>query len=98
MFVNEVRFIYILKRVIWFTLDNELPEMGRKQWSETYCAKLNRNLSPAIMDMIGSVRSKIYSIRKLIERDGERHEMAKERYKILYLDLPVEDRVSTIQE
>lgn len=71
--------------------------MGAKQWSETYDSKLEGNISPALVDMIGSVRPKIYSIRKIIERDGDRYEMAKDRYKILYNDLPVEDRVSRIQ-
>lgn len=44
--------------------------------------------------MIGSVRSKIYSIYKIIERDNERYLMAKEHYKILNNNLSLEDKVS----
>ncbi|CAD1470590.1 unnamed protein product [Heterotrigona itama] len=73
--------------------------MGRKQWLDTYCKKLARDRSPAIIDMIGSVRSKIYSIFKIIERDNEKYKMAKEHYKILYANLSIEDRItiSTIE-
>lgn len=75
-------------------LDKELPQMGYKQWLDTYCTKLLGDNSPALIDMIGSIRSKVYSICKIIERDGERYEMAKERYKVLHASLSVEDRVS----
>ncbi|XP_076663019.1 uncharacterized protein LOC143366115 [Andrena cerasifolii] len=75
-------------------LDEELSEMGTQQWSQTYNFNVCGNISPALVDMIGSVRPKIYSIRKIIERDGERYEMAKDRYKILYNDLPMEDRIT----
>lgn len=44
--------------------------------------------------MIGSVRSKIFSICKIIERDNEKYEMAKEHYKKLHANLSMEDRVS----
>ncbi|XP_017754601.1 PREDICTED: cilia- and flagella-associated protein 69-like [Eufriesea mexicana] len=79
--------------------DEELPQMGNKQWVDTYCMKLFRDNSPAVIDMIGSIRSKIYSICKIIERDGERYDMAKERYKVLHASLSIEDRItiSTIQ-
>ncbi|XP_043249722.1 uncharacterized protein LOC122395876 [Colletes gigas] len=76
------------------TDDEELSQMSNRQWIETYHTKLCGNISPAIHDMIGSVRSKIYSIRKIIERDIEKYEMAKEHYKILYIDLPMEDRIT----
>ncbi|XP_076162248.1 cilia- and flagella-associated protein 69-like isoform X3 [Ptiloglossa arizonensis] len=74
--------------------DKEFPQMGNQQWLETYGTKLCGDISPSILDMIGSVRSKIYSIRKLIKRDSERYEIAKEHYKILYIDLPKEDRIT----
>ncbi|XP_053971100.1 uncharacterized protein LOC128872444 isoform X1 [Hylaeus volcanicus] len=74
--------------------DEEVPQMGNKQWLETYHTQLCGNISPAILDLIGSIRSKIYSIRKIIERDNERYDMAKERYKILYIDLTMEDRIT----
>ena len=75
-------------------LDEELPQMSNRQWSDTYHIKLTQNISPAIIDMIGSVRSKIYSIRKIIERDQKRYQHAKEHYKILYADLSMEDRIT----
>ncbi|XP_033335509.2 cilia- and flagella-associated protein 69, partial [Megalopta genalis] len=74
--------------------DEEFPSMGKKQWLDTFQTKLFGHVSPAIIDMIGSVRAKIYSIRKIIERDNERYKMAKQHYKILYFDLPVEDRIT----
>ncbi|CAK9831943.1 Cilia- and flagella-associated protein 69 [Anthophora retusa] len=76
------------------TEDVGLPQMGQKQWLDTYATQLSKDISPAINDMIGSVRSKIYSICKIIERDNERYEIAKERYKILYADLSMEDRIT----
>ncbi|XP_017798421.1 PREDICTED: cilia- and flagella-associated protein 69-like [Habropoda laboriosa] len=74
--------------------DVKLPQMGHKQWLDTYDTKLSRDISPAINDMIGSIRSKIYSICKIIEKDNERYEIAKERYKILYANLSMEDRIT----
>ncbi|XP_029050719.1 cilia- and flagella-associated protein 69-like isoform X2 [Osmia bicornis bicornis] len=74
--------------------DEELPQMSNRQWSDTYRIKLTQNISPAVIDMIGSVRSKIYSLRKIIERDQKRYQHAKEHYKILYADLSMEDRIT----
>lgn len=77
-----------------FCLDEELIHMNQKQWFDSYYTRLAKDSSPAIIDMIGSVRSKIYSIYKIIERDNERYLMAKEHYKILNDDLSLEDKVS----
>ncbi|KAG7212571.1 hypothetical protein KM043_012870 [Ampulex compressa] len=74
--------------------DIELPQMGTKQWMDTYRSKLLSNVSPTLIDMIGSVRSKIYSIRQIIEREHEKYEFARNRYKILLHDLPIEDRIT----
>ncbi|XP_076642623.1 cilia- and flagella-associated protein 69-like [Halictus rubicundus] len=74
--------------------DEEFPAMSKKQWLETFQTKLCGHISPAMIDMIGSVRAKIYSIRKIIEKDNEKYNMAKQHYKILYYDLPVEDRIT----
>lgn len=57
--------------------------------------KLAVDSSPTIVDMIGSVRAKIFSILKIIERDGDRYEIARKHYKILLHELPTEDRVSS---
>lgn len=75
-------------------LDEELIHMSQKQRFDTYFTKFSKDNSPAIIDMIGSVRSKIYSIYKIIERDNERYLMAKEHYKILNNNLSLEDKVS----
>lgn len=73
-----------------------MPQMSNKQWLETYSTKLTRNISPAIEDMIGSVRSKIYSICKIVERDNDRYKLAKEHYKMLHAELSMEDRVRIV--
>ena len=77
-----------------FYLDEEFINMNQKERIDTYFTKLARDSSPAIIDMIGSVRSKIYSIYKIIERDNERYLMAKEHYKILNDSLSLEDKVN----
>lgn len=90
--------MHISTSIVFIMLDEELPQMSNKQWSDTYRTKLTQNISPAIIDMIGSVRSKIYSIRKIIERDQKRYQHAKEHYKILCADLSMEDRVSVAKQ
>lgn len=77
-------------------LEPELPQMSTKQLIDTYHSKLTADTCPAMIDMIGSTRPKIFSMLKIIERYGERYEMAKEHYKILLNNLPVEDHVSFI--
>ncbi|KAI4500543.1 hypothetical protein M0802_004505 [Mischocyttarus mexicanus] len=74
--------------------DPELPQMGVKQWWDTYHGKLTYDVSPALIDMIGSVRSKVYAIRQIIERYGEKYEMARDHYKILIDGLPIEDQIT----
>lgn len=71
--------------------------MGMKQWTDIYRSQLTADVSPTIIDMIGSVRSKIFSILKIIERDGDKYETAKKHYKILLDKLPIKDRVSKTQ-
>ncbi|XP_050588373.1 uncharacterized protein LOC126921145 [Bombus affinis] len=95
---EEIR-IEVKRNVDGTVKDVKLPQMSKKQWLNTYCIKLARDNSPAIIDMIGSVRSKIYSICKIIERDNEKYEMAKEHYKKLHANLSMEDRItiSTIE-
>lgn len=76
--------------------DPEWPQVGIKQWTDTYGSKLSADISPTIVDMIGSVRSKIFSIVKIIERYGDRYEVANRHYKILLDALPTKDRVSLV--
>lgn len=68
--------------------------MGAQQWTDTYGSELSADISPAMVDMVGSVRSKIFSIVKIVERDGDKYEAANRHYKILLNELPTEDRVS----
>jgi len=68
--------------------------MSKQQWIATYCLNLTANDSPTIVDMLGSTRSKIFSILKIIEREGDKYEMAANHYKVLLNDMPIEDCVS----
>lgn len=70
--------------------------MGTKQWTDTYRSQLTADVSPTIIDLIGSVRSKIFSILKIIERDGDKYATARNHYKILLNELPTKDRVGLI--
>ncbi|XP_046828282.1 cilia- and flagella-associated protein 69-like [Vespa crabro] len=74
--------------------DTELPQLGPKQWLETYRTKLRYEVSPAMIDLIGSSRSKIYALRQIIERYGEKYQMARDHYKILINDLSIEDKIT----
>ncbi|XP_018396892.1 PREDICTED: cilia- and flagella-associated protein 69-like, partial [Cyphomyrmex costatus] len=74
--------------------DPEFPQMGTKQWLDTYRSQLTEDASPTITDMIGSVRSKIFSILRIIERDGDKYEIAREHYKILLDELPTKDHIT----
>jgi len=76
--------------------DPEFLQMGTKQWRDTYCFQLTEDVCPTIFDMIGSVRSKIFSILKIIERDNDKYEIAKKHYKILLEELPIKDQVRYI--
>ncbi|XP_011869132.1 PREDICTED: cilia- and flagella-associated protein 69-like, partial [Vollenhovia emeryi] len=74
--------------------DPEFPQMGTKQWTDTYRTQLTADVSPTIIEMVGSVRSKIFSIFKIIERDGDKYETAREHYKILLDELPTKDHIT----
>ncbi|XP_067217250.1 cilia- and flagella-associated protein 69-like isoform X2 [Linepithema humile] len=86
--------IGIQRRADGSIADPELPQMGIKQWTDTYCSKLTAGDSPTIVDMFGSTRSKIFSILKIIERDGNKYETAKKHYKVLLHELPTKDRIT----
>ncbi|XP_066601002.1 cilia- and flagella-associated protein 69-like [Prorops nasuta] len=76
--------------------DAELPQIGTQQWMDTYHDKITSNHSPALADMIGSARAKIFSIVKILRRDDDKHDIAKERYKVTMKDLPLEDKITLI--
>ncbi|XP_047367734.1 cilia- and flagella-associated protein 69-like isoform X2 [Vespa velutina] len=84
--------IGVKKRLDGTIEDTELPQLGPKQWLETYRNKLRHEVSPAMIDLIGSSRSKIYALRQIIERYGEKYQMARDHYKILINDLSIEDK------
>lgn len=50
-------------------------------------------MSPALSQMMGSCLPKIYGIRKILCRNSERYELAKNHYKILLEEIPTEDKV-----
>ncbi|XP_018301515.1 cilia- and flagella-associated protein 69 [Mycetomoellerius zeteki] len=83
-----------IKRRTDGSIDPEFPQMGTKQWIDTYRFELTEDASPTITDMIGSVRSKIFSILKIIERDGDKYEIARKHYKILLDELPTKDHIT----
>ncbi|XP_012059603.1 PREDICTED: cilia- and flagella-associated protein 69-like [Atta cephalotes] len=74
--------------------DPEFLQMGTKQWRDTYCFQLTDDVCPTIIDMLGSVRSKIFSILKIIERDSDKYEIAQKHYKILLEELPIKDQIT----
>ncbi|XP_012288237.1 uncharacterized protein LOC105703988 [Orussus abietinus] len=76
--------------------DVELPAMGVDQWIDTYYSKLTSDSSPAIIDTMGSARPKIYSIRKIIQREADGYKKAREHYRILLDDLPTEDSITML--
>ncbi|KYN15906.1 Uncharacterized protein C7orf63 [Trachymyrmex cornetzi] len=86
--------IGIKRRADGSIADPEFPQMGTKQWIDTYRFQLTEDASPTIADMLGSVRSKIFSILKIIERDGDKYEIAKKHYKILLEELPTKDHIT----
>lgn len=67
--------------------------MGPDQWFDTFYSDREHTTSPALLAMMGSCHPKIYGIRKILERNSERYEMAKNHYKILLQQIPTEDRV-----
>ncbi|KAK0167140.1 hypothetical protein PV327_004576 [Microctonus hyperodae] len=74
--------------------DVELPLMEQAQWNSNFHTKSNHDFSPTIVSMIGSIRPKIYSIRKILLTNSELCDKSKEHYRILLEDLPVEDAIT----
>ncbi|XP_011308476.1 cilia- and flagella-associated protein 69-like isoform X2 [Fopius arisanus] len=74
--------------------DIELPLMGRIQWRNTFYTKTIENYSPTLESWVGSVRPKIYSIRKQLLANAEVYEIVRDHYKILAEDLSPEDEIT----
>lgn len=74
--------------------DIDLPLMGEVQWENTFSIRLIENYSPTLESLLGSVRPKIYSIRKQLLGKSEALEMIQEHFKMVMDDLPVEDSIT----
>lgn len=71
--------------------------MGSYQIKKTYFENKNPKLSPAIIDIIGSCRPKIYALLQLLKtRHKERVEIANEHYKLLNEPISVKDQVQFV--
>lgn len=85
---------FFLLVVIYF-IDIELPLMGEKQFRSTFRSKKDPNSSPAVLDLLGSVRPKIYALLHILNCSrGELVEEVNDRYKISWRTLSVTDEVS----
>ncbi|XP_057330904.1 cilia- and flagella-associated protein 69-like [Microplitis mediator] len=74
--------------------DLELPLMGIDQYKKNILIKNHGDFSPAIAAIFGSIRPKVYSIRKILLVDSEICEQLREHYKIFLYDLPIEDSIT----
>ncbi|KAK0094708.1 hypothetical protein PV326_010229 [Microctonus aethiopoides] len=74
--------------------DVELPIMKQAQRNSNFHSRTNHDFSPTIVSMIGSIRPKIYSIRKILLTNSELCDKSKEHYRILLEDLPVKDAIT----
>ena len=72
--------------------------MGQEQWYNTFWSQsgLTHDSSPALSDLIGSLRPKIYSILKMIEEEADKYEKTREHYKILMDDISTQDKASIV--
>lgn len=69
--------------------------MGEKQFRSTFRSKKDPNSSPAVLDLLGSVRPKIYALLHILNCSrGELVEEVNDRYKISWRTLSVTDEVS----
>ncbi|XP_034946404.1 cilia- and flagella-associated protein 69-like [Chelonus insularis] len=73
--------------------DLELPIMGTIQWEKSFISKTDQDYSPAIANMIGSVRPKVYSIRKILLNNANLSEPTNEHYETLH-HLSVENSIT----
>ncbi|XP_053595324.1 cilia- and flagella-associated protein 69 [Microplitis demolitor] len=74
--------------------DVELPLMGIDQCKQNIFIKNHGDFSPAIAAIFGSLRPKVYSIRKILLIDSEICGKLREHYKIFLYDLPIEDSIT----
>lgn len=69
------------------------PLMGKKQSLQTENPKREFESSPAIMDMYGSSRPKVYAILQLIKRHEDVVDLVNEEYKIQTYEPSIRDQV-----
>lgn len=85
----------IIDKIIFGPIvDVELPLMGKGQVLMNFNSRVNPDYSQTLAIMLGSVRPKIYSIRKMLLSNTELCEKSKGHYKVLLHDLPVEDSIT----
>lgn len=71
--------------------------MGKYQKHKTFIEKKNPKLSPAIIDVLGSCRPKIYALLQLLKtRHKEKVKIANDHYKLLNEPISVKDQVKII--
>ncbi|KAF5277774.1 hypothetical protein FQR65_LT03754 [Abscondita terminalis] len=67
--------------------DVEIPLMGHQQWFETFNKDKDPNSSPATVDLLGSVRPKVYAIINLLTNRHEcRVQIANDHYRMFDLN------------
>lgn len=70
--------------------------MGKGQRYTTYHCKQFHDSSPALVDVVGSVRAKIYSIINMMDEEVDKYVKTEKHFKILINDIPKEDLVRMI--
>lgn len=80
--------------IFLYFIDVELPLMGIDQCKQNIFIKNHGDFSPAIAAIFGSLRPKVYSIRKILLIDSEICGKLREHYKIFLYDLPIEDSIT----
>lgn len=82
-----------------FFSDTKAPVMGRLQYQLTFTTKKSLPSSPAIADMLGSCRPKIYALIQLLKiRYGHVVNAINRLYRIATVKLPPEEQVISPKE
>lgn len=72
--------------------------MGKLQYNEAMSLKKDANSSPALLDLFGSARPKVYAMLQLLKiRYKDKVELTNEHYRICSMPITVKDKVSQIK-
>lgn len=72
--------------------------MGKLQYNEAISLKKDANSSPALLDLFGSARPKVYAMLQLLKiRYKDKVELTNEHYRISSMPITVKDKVSQIK-